>query len=95
MDRMNAERSTTRNAFQTLAFLEEAIYFSHLAQCSFRPPLLLNNCFNLLTERLNILRIRCEVKECMGEALSCGVNHTSQGWNIIRSVLGKTSNRKI
>ena len=79
---MNAERSTNRCAIETLALPKEAIYFSHLAQCSFRPSLVLSDGFNLLTKRLNILRVRCEVEECMSEALSCGVNQASQGCKI-------------
>ena len=75
---MNAE-TTNRYAFETLAFLDEAVYFSHLAQCNFRPSLLLDDCLNLLTKRLNILRVCCEVEECMSEALSRGVNQASLG----------------
>ena len=74
---MGLETRTAVHAFETMALLEEAVYFSHLAQCSLRPSLLLNDLFNLLTKWLNILRIRCEEEECMGEALSCGINQAS------------------
>ena len=72
------QKSTARNALVTLALLEEAVYFSHLAQCSFRPSFLLNDRFNLLTKRLDVLRIRCQVEEHVSEALSYGVNQVSQ-----------------
>ena len=74
---MNAETSTNSRAFETLALPEEAVYFSHLAQCVFRPSLLLDDSFNLFTKGLDILRIRCEVEECVSEVLSCGVNQAS------------------
>ena len=77
MHRMSAETLTAGNAFETLTLLDEAVYFSHLSQASFRPSVLLNNCFDLFTESLNILRIRCEIKEYMSEALSCCVNQAS------------------
>ena len=80
---MNAERRTTTNALETLALLDEAVHFSHLGQCGLRPPLLLNDRLNLLTKRLDILRIRCEVEEHMREALSCGVNQVARRCNNI------------
>jgi hypothetical protein len=66
---MNLETRTAVNAFHTLALLEEAVHFSHLVHCSFRPSLLLNDAFNLVTKRANILRIRRKVEERMSEAL--------------------------
>ena len=74
---MDVKTRTAIDAFETMALLEKAVYFSHLAQCSLRPSLLLNDLFNLLTKRLNILRIRCEVEECMSEALSWGISQVS------------------
>ena len=80
---MNAETRTAVNAFETLALLDEAVHLSHPAQCSLRPPLLLNDRLDLLTKRLDILRVRCEVEEHMREALSCGVNQVGESCNKI------------
>ena len=79
---LNGETSTSRYAFETLGLLEEAVHFSHLAQRSFRPSLHLDDCFNLLTKGLDILRIRREVEECMSEVLPYGVSQACQGCNI-------------
>jgi hypothetical protein len=66
---MNLETTTAVNAFHTLALLEEAVHFSQLVHYSFRPSLLLDNAFNLLTKGANILRIRRKVEERMSEEL--------------------------
>jgi hypothetical protein len=48
---------------------KEAVDFMHLTHCSHQPPLLLNDSFNLLAKRLDILGIRRKVEECMSKAL--------------------------
>ena len=55
--------------FDAMAFLEEAIDLPHLAYCNLRPTFLLNDTFNLLTKRLDVLGVRCKAKERLSEQL--------------------------
>ena len=66
---MNATAATDVHPFDALALLEEAIDFPHLAHCNLRPSVLLNDAFNLLTKGLDVLRIRCKIKERLSEKL--------------------------
>ena len=65
----NTKTLTSIESFHTLTLLKEAVNPTHLTQCSLQPPLLLNDSFNFLAKRLDILRIRRKVEECMSEAL--------------------------
>lgn len=74
--RTNVRTSTEFYSFNAQAFLEEAIDFSHLAQCNLGPSVLLNDTLNLLTKWLDVLRIPCKVKEHLSERLQCGIYET-------------------
>jgi hypothetical protein len=64
-----AAATTGGHPFDALALLEEAIDLPHLAHCNLRPSILLNDILNLLTKRLDVLRIRRKIKECLSEKL--------------------------
>lgn len=66
---MNVVTHTSTEALHTFGFPEKAIYFSHLAHCSFCPSLLLHNGFNFLAKRLDVLRICRKVQERISETL--------------------------
>ena len=65
----NAKTLTSTQSFHTFTLPKKAVDSTHLTQCSFRPPLTLNNSFNFLSKWLDVLRIRRKVEECMSETL--------------------------
>ena len=75
----NAGAPTSIHSFYTLTLPKKAVNFTHLTQCSFRPPLLLNDSFNFIAKRLDILRIRRKVEECMSEALQRSICYVELG----------------
>ena len=75
----NAKTLTSIHSFDTLTLPKEAVDSAHLTQCSLRPPLLLNDSFNFLAKRLDILRIRRKVEECMSETLQRCIGYVELG----------------
>ena len=75
----NAKTLTSIHSFHTLTLPKEAVDFTHLTQCILRPPLLLNDSFNFLAKRLDILGICHKVEECMSEALQRSICYIELG----------------
>jgi hypothetical protein len=69
----NTKTLTSIHSFHTLTLPKKAVDFPHLIQCSLRPPLLINDSFNFLAKRLDILRIGRKEEECMSEALQLSI----------------------
>ena len=64
---------TEVNALHAEAFLDEAVDFVHFSECCLGPPFLPDDTFDFLAERLDILRVRCEVKQGVREHLRYGI----------------------
>ena len=64
---------TEFDALHAEALLDEAVDFVHFSECWLGPAVLLDDPFDLLAERLDGLRVRCEVKQGVCEHLRCGI----------------------
>ena len=70
----NVETRTNIDASKALRLPQEAVDFVHLAQCSSRPSILLDDVFDFFAKGSDILRICREEEERVGEALSSNVS---------------------